>query len=125
MSKKMTWDWFAGFHEGEGHVSYRTSKREFRFEISQTNFSVLKKIEKFLRAGKVHTGRKKNKKWKTLWSYDVYGVKAARICVTLLPFMQHEGKIQQIIKALRAYRKGLKRPSTIEEFDRLLKSSQK
>ena len=119
--KKITWEWLAGFYEGEGCAgSYITARNEsvFRIAISQSNFLVLAAIKKFLKIGCVaehgpsYDGIKRRKSW----NFQVTGMKAARLGFELLPHMRHPSKVQQLTKALNVYRARLKKLSKIKEF---------
>ncbi len=65
----MTWDYIAGFFDGEGSINHNGSG--FRITISQTNKEVLDKIKKFTKTGNVFKVTKRKEHWKDSWVYFI------------------------------------------------------
>ncbi|OGZ52601.1 MAG: hypothetical protein A3B25_04055 [Candidatus Ryanbacteria bacterium RIFCSPLOWO2_01_FULL_48_26] len=69
----MTWDYIAGFIDGEGSIVKR--KRVYNLLISQTQFEVLEEIRKFIGCGLVHALGRRKSHWKDAWLYNAGGGK--------------------------------------------------
>ena len=67
----MTWEYIAGFIDGEGTIVRR--KRVFNLYISQTNFEVLDEIKKFVGSGSIYSIDKRKPHWKEAWLYNAGG----------------------------------------------------
>lgn len=65
----MTWEYIAGFFDGEGSITY--NGKGFRITISQTNKEVLEKIKNFTGKGKIFETYKRQKHWKDAWVYYI------------------------------------------------------
>ena len=65
----MTWDYIAGFFDGEGSLSMKEGS--FRISISQTDENVLKKIKLFTKVGNICTVTKRKSHWKDAWVYYI------------------------------------------------------
>jgi hypothetical protein len=65
----MTWEYVAGFFDGEGSIVYNGSG--FRLTIAQTNFTVLDSIRKFAKVGQVIKVTKRQAHWKDSWVYYI------------------------------------------------------
>lgn len=63
----MTWDYIAGFIDGEGSIVRR--KRSYSIYISQTNQQVLVEICNFIGRGHVYPISKRKAHWKDAWMY--------------------------------------------------------
>lgn len=69
----MTWEYIAGFIDGEGSIVKR--KWVYNLYISQTNFEVLEEIRKFAGRGFVYSLGKRKSHWKDAWLYSAGGGK--------------------------------------------------
>lgn len=69
----MSWDYIAGFIDGEGSIVKR--KRVYNLLISQAQFEVLEKIRKFIGFGIVHALGRRKSHWKNAWLYNAGGGK--------------------------------------------------
>ena len=67
----MTWDYVAGFIDGEGCILAK--RKGYALRISQTNFEVLNSILKFTGKGYVNPIKKRKPHWKDAWIYDSGG----------------------------------------------------
>jgi DNA-binding transcriptional regulator WhiA len=65
----MTWEYIAGFFDGEGSIVYNGSG--FRLTIAQTNLTVLDSISKFTKIGQVIKVTKRQAHWKDSWVYYI------------------------------------------------------
>ena len=65
----MTWDYIAGFIDGEGSIISR--KKGYALLISQTDFEVLDEIRKFMGRGYVWPIKKRKPYWKDAWLYSI------------------------------------------------------
>lgn len=65
----MTWEYIAGFFDGEGSIVYNGSG--FRITIAQTNFTVLDSIRRFSKMGQVIKVAKRQSHWKDSWVYYI------------------------------------------------------
>ena len=64
----MTWDYIAGFVDGEGSITKR--KKSYNVYISQTNRQVLEEIRGFVGRGYVYSLAKRKDHWKDAWLYS-------------------------------------------------------
>lgn len=64
----MTWDYLAGFVDGEGAIVKK--HRGYVLLISQTNFEVLNDIKSFTKVGRVYNVTKRKVHWKDAWVYS-------------------------------------------------------
>ena len=69
----MTWEYIAGFIDGEGTIVRR--KRVYNLCISQTNFEVLEEIRKFTGVGAIYSIDKRKPHWKEAWVYSAGGAR--------------------------------------------------
>ena len=67
----MTWEYIAGFVDGEGSIVKR--KQIYNLYISQTNFEVLEEIRKFVGCGYIYAIGKRKSHWKDAWLYNAGG----------------------------------------------------
>jgi intein-encoded DNA endonuclease-like protein len=65
----MTWEYIAGFFDGEGSIVYNGSG--FRITIAQTNLAVLDNIKRFAKVGQVIKVTKRQSHWKDSWVYYI------------------------------------------------------
>ncbi len=65
----MTWEYIAGFFDGEGTISRNTSG--FRISMPQTNQEVLEKIRHFSGLGNICKVTKRKSHWKDSWTYYI------------------------------------------------------
>lgn len=65
----MTWQYIAGFFDGEG--SFCHNGKGFRITISQTDENVLNEIKKFTGLGNVIKVTKRRDHWKDAWVYYI------------------------------------------------------
>jgi len=66
----MTWEYIAGFFDGEGSLIKHKGKY-FRVVISQTNLEVLEEIKNFTGVGKVIEVARRKDHWKRAWVYFI------------------------------------------------------
>lgn len=64
----MTWDYIAGFIDGEG--SFVKRKRTYTLYITQANQEVLEAIRRFIGGGYVYPITKRRAHWKDAWLYS-------------------------------------------------------
>src|SRR3989344_2928486 len=64
----MTWDYVAGFVDGEGSIVKR--RKTYNIYVSQTNKEVLERICKFTGRGYVYPLTKRKDHWKNAWLYS-------------------------------------------------------
>jgi|WetSurMetagenome_2_1015567.scaffolds.fasta_scaffold02993_10 hypothetical protein len=65
----MTWEYIAGFFDGEGSISHHG--KGYRITIPQTNFEVLEEIRKFIGVGYIIQPKKRKAHWKDSWIYYI------------------------------------------------------
>lgn len=65
----MTWNYVAGFFDGEGSINH--NGRGFRVTISQSQLKVLEEIRDFTGVGSVIAVRKRKAHWKDAWVYYI------------------------------------------------------
>lgn len=100
----MTWEWLAGFYEGEGSCYYQRSngrRRYFRIYIVQKDRAPLDAIQNFTQCGVVF---KRKQRPSPNHAYSLYGFRAVHLAERLLPHMQCRKKIQQLRRCLAAFR---------------------
>lgn len=101
----MTWDYMAGFFDGEGSVCH--NGKGYRITIAQTNEDVLKDIVSFSGVGSVVKVTKRKKHWKDSWVYYIANQKDVHFFLgNILPFLvvkkKHvEGVIVFLIRYLK------------------------
>lgn len=104
----MTWQWLAGFYDGEGGA-YFINDRSLRIDVSQSNLAVLKSIRHFVGYGSIYEKPMRHKKdgcrRKRGWQFTVSGDLAIRFGKILLRRIRHKEKIEQLRFALAAYSK--------------------
>ncbi|KKS53744.1 MAG: hypothetical protein UV20_C0046G0001 [Candidatus Magasanikbacteria bacterium GW2011_GWA2_42_32] len=66
---KMTWDYIAGFFDGEGSIIH--NGKGYRATISQTDLDVLERIKQFLGYGQIFKTTKRKAHWKESWVYYI------------------------------------------------------
>ncbi len=64
----MTWEYVAGFVDGEGAIVKRN--RGYVLFISQTNFEVLDKVHEFIGKGSIYSITKRKSHWKDAWVFS-------------------------------------------------------
>jgi len=64
----MTWDYIAGFIDGEGSITKR--KKSYNIYISQTNRQALEEICAFAGRGYVYSLAKRKAHWRDAWLYS-------------------------------------------------------
>ncbi len=69
----MTWDYIAGFIDGEGSIVKR--RNVYNIHIPQTHFGVLSEIREFTKCGYVYHISKRQAHWKEAWIYSAGGMK--------------------------------------------------
>ncbi len=71
----MNWNYIAGFFDGEGSIcqlKFGKHKRvRFYVSISNTDYKVLKEIQKFAKVGNVYKCTDRNPRWKPCWQYMI------------------------------------------------------
>lgn len=67
----MTWEYIAGFIDGEGTIVQRD--KVYNLYISQTNLEVLEEIRDFAGVGKVYEINQRKEHWKEAWIYNAGG----------------------------------------------------
>lgn len=77
----MTWEYIAGFFDGEGSITY--NGKGHRISIAQTNKKVLGDVARFTKIGYVISVTKRRSHWKDSWVY--YIAKQSDI----LSFLEH------------------------------------
>lgn len=65
----MTWQYIAGFFDGEGSISY--NGKGYRLTISQSHYTVLKQIHTFTGVGHIFKVTKRQAHWKDSWVYSI------------------------------------------------------
>jgi len=65
----MTWEYIAGFFDGEGSLTLHT--RSYRISIPQTSFEVLDAIKNHVQLGQVMKVGKRKAHWKETWVYYI------------------------------------------------------
>lgn len=65
----MSWEYIAGFFDGEGTISRNASG--FRISMPQTNEEVLEKIRDFSGLGNICKVTKRKSHWKDSWTYYI------------------------------------------------------
>ena len=65
----MTWEYIAGFFDGEGTITY--NGKGYRINIPQTNKTVLDNIRSFINIGGVCKVTKRQPHWKESWVYFI------------------------------------------------------
>lgn len=89
----MTWQYIAGFFDGEGSVSGVDGR--YRISIPQTNKKVLCRIRKFSKVGTIITPTKREEHWKDAWVYTIHKQEnVAMFLEKMLPYL--------IVKEVRA-----------------------
>ena len=67
----MTWQYIAGFYDGEGSLIRHGRGHGFRALISQAHHEVLISIQTFAKMGYIFKNRKRKSHWKESWVYGV------------------------------------------------------
>lgn len=67
----MTWQYIAGFYDGEGSLIRHGRGHGFRALIPQTNYEVLASIQSFTKVGYIFRVHKRKSHWKESWVYGV------------------------------------------------------
>lgn len=65
----MTWEYIAGFFDGEGSLTH--NGKGFRITIPQTNEEVLTSIKDFTNTGNIFQEKKRKIHWKDSWIYYI------------------------------------------------------
>ena len=65
----MTWDYIAGFFDGEGSLVH--NGKRFRILIPQTHEGVLLEIKNFIGSGTIYKVTKRKEHWKECWVYCI------------------------------------------------------
>lgn len=65
----MTWEYIAGFFDGEGSITY--NGKGYRISIAQTNKEVFDKILKSIGCGMIFEVKKRQSHWKQSWVYYI------------------------------------------------------
>lgn len=97
----MTWDYIAGFLDGEGSIINKN--RGFAISISQANKNVLEKIKKFAHIGHVYKVAKRKQHWKNSWIYTItnYNDTFDFLCKIKNKLVVKKSKAQYAINALK------------------------
>ena len=66
---KMTWDYIAGFFDGEGSIIH--NGKGHRATVSQSNLDVLEQIKQFIGYGQIFKVTKRKAHWKESWVYYI------------------------------------------------------
>jgi len=67
----MTWQYIAGFYDGEGSLIRHGRGHGFRALIPQAHYEVLISIQAFTKVGYIFKKRKRKSHWKESWVYGV------------------------------------------------------
>ena len=109
----MTWEWITGFYEGEGTVSLTTSGKRGKakyvsIRIGQKEKAILDKIHDFLLndsaiKSSIWEGAVHNKFYNKDYPFCVLTINSPNSLAfidKILPLMQHERKIKQILNKI-------------------------
>lgn len=79
--------YFAGYLDGEG--CFRVSRNTLCVSINNTYPAVLFKFQKHF-GGNVRLSAPSNNRFRTIWNYTVYGIKAKKLLEALLPYLEEK-----------------------------------
>lgn len=91
----MSWDWLAGFYEGEGSAMI-VGKKYLRLTISQCNFDIINEIREFVGFGTISHHKPKSLAHSEMWEIVFSGRYAWALALKLRPYMRHPSKIKQL-----------------------------
>lgn len=117
----MTWQYIAGFFDGEGSIVH--NGKGYRFTIAQTNFRVLSAINKFVGVGNVIKVSKRKVHWKDSWVYYVSRQEDVLFVIrNVKPFLiVKKKKVEQVLPDL--IRMVVKQQDVILKRNLLIKSA--
>lgn len=84
----MSWQYIAGFFDGEGSISRRTPRNGYAITIPQTELNVLNEIRSFVCFGSIYAVAKKHEHWKDNWVYNRHAQREVlHFCESVAPFL--------------------------------------
>ena len=100
----MTWEYIAGFFDGEGSITY--NGKGYRISIAQTNKEVFDKMLRSIGCGMIFEVKKRREHWKQSWVYYIAKQEdVLYFLVTCLPFLIVKKTLAQ--KTIRVLRKNI------------------
>lgn len=110
MFKKISWEYIAGFFDGEGCLSIKNRYKGIGYwtlGMTQKNIEVLETIQEFLGGGHIY-----KKSDCDCWSYELYKQQHVRsILEKLLPYLIVKyDKALEVIQYIRKHETGLRKP---------------
>lgn len=115
---KMTWEYIAGFFDGEGTIAkFNNGICHYAIAITQANEEVLQEIKKFLKFGHVYVIKKRKVNWKDAWILRISDNRQVLFFLkNVLPFLiVKRDKATKTVLILKDYIDNKKRHGISEE----------